>query len=122
MNNVSVLVVEDDDYMRDILSDLLENAGAKVFRATNGKEAITYLEREKIDLVLSDVQMPMMGGVELLKLIREKNKEIPVVLLVSGHSDLSEESAIALGAIGLLHKPYNVKTLFERLHSILPQS
>ncbi|MFZ3228669.1 MAG: response regulator [Pseudobdellovibrio sp.] len=116
--NFNILVVEDDAGMLEILGDILEGYGGKVFRATHGEEALNCIDKERIDLVLSDVQMPIMGGIDLVKNIRIKNLKIPVVLFITGQSELTEESALEIGAIGLVHKPYKVKVLIERIETV----
>ena len=70
-------------------------------------------------VMIMDVLMPVMGGIDLVKAIRAKNLDIPVVLLVTGQSDLNEQSALALGAAGLVHKPYNIGVLLERINECL---
>lgn len=115
----NILVVEDDLGMLEVLGDILEGNGALVFRATQGVEALQWINSEqRIDLVLSDVQMPTMGGIDLVKNIRLKNLKIPIVLLVTGQSELTEESALSIGAAGLIHKPYNIKALIERIDRV----
>jgi CheY-like chemotaxis protein len=117
--NVKILVVEDDGDMRDILVDVAEATGASVFQAANGKSAISRLEMERFDLVVSDVQMPEMGGIELTKAIRAKTSDAPMVLLISGQTDLSEDGALAIGAAGLIHKPFSMDSLFAKMSQLL---
>ena len=117
---LSILVVEDDIDMLNVLCEIIQENGATVFRAANGVEALQVLEAERIDLVLSDVQMPLMGGLELVKKIRIINKDIPICLFVTGHSDLTEESAHAVGAAGLIFKPYSRKDIIGKIRQLLP--
>ena len=117
--NITILVVEDDLDMREVLCDFFKDGGATVFDAENGKVALEVMSKEQVDLVVSDVQMPIMDGVELLKMIRAKNPEIPIVLFTTGQSQLTEESAIASGASGLLNKPYNFNILAEKISELL---
>ena len=119
LTNINILIVEDDADMRDILTDLIRENGATVFQAADGKEALQIIESETIHLVISDVLMPVMGGIDLVKAIRAKNLDIPVVLLVTGQSDLNEQSALVLGAAGLVHKPYNIGVLLQRISECL---
>jgi DNA-binding response OmpR family regulator len=114
-----ILVVEDDPYMLEALGDYLQRSGATVLRALNGSIAFQLIESKRIDLVLSDVQMPVMDGIELLKRVRVKNPKVPIVLLATGQSQLTEESALALGAAGLIHKPFNLKVLGDKISELL---
>lgn len=117
--NFSILVVEDDMQMREVLCDIFKKIGVQYFAAENGQEALQVLLTKNIHLILSDVQMPVMDGVQLLKEVRSKNKELPIVLLATGQSEITEESALAFGASGLLHKPFVIKVLIERVKQIL---
>lgn len=115
----SILIVEDDGAMRLVLCKIFSKLGVQLYSAENGQQALNIMKIQKIHLVLSDVQMPIMDGVELLKQADAKNCELPIFLLATGHSDLTEESALSLGAVGLIHKPFNIQTLVEKTQKIL---
>jgi CheY-like chemotaxis protein len=91
----------------------------KVFTASNGSEGIEIVLKEEIDLVISDVQMPVMTGLELLKSIRAHNPKIPIVVLATGHSHLTEEMATEAGASGLIHKPFRLAEIKKLAKSLL---
>lgn len=111
LKNLSILVVEDDPDLLGILCEFLSMQGADVSQAINGKEALEVLAAKKIDLVLSDVQMPVMDGVELVRAIKRKDKNSPVVFLTTGHSSLDEISAQDLGAAAFIVKPFKLQQL-----------
>lgn len=115
---ISILIVEDDGEMREILGDVFEDRGARVLRASNGVEAFALVEKERIDLVMSDIQMPVMDGIELLRKIRKKDPKIPIVLLATGQSQLSEQGARSLGAAGLILKPFNLRSLADQVETL----
>tara|TARA_B110001454_G_C12723192_1_gene435841 strand:- start:1290 stop:1676 length:387 start_codon:yes stop_codon:yes gene_type:complete len=119
LKDKKILVVEDEKDLRDILAAVLENLVSEVFVAENGEKALQILETESVDLILSDVQMPVMGGFELTKRVRSKNLLIPVILLISGQSDLTEQSACSIGASGLMTKPCDIKTLRNKIMLLL---
>ena len=73
----------------------------------------------KIDLVLSDIKMPIMDGIELLKSINACDQHMPLVWLMTGQSDLKEEAALALGAQGLLSKPFKLQVLLGKIKESL---
>jgi CheY-like chemotaxis protein len=115
----SVLIVEDDDKMRETLCDAITRLGVQIFSAENGEKAFHLIESHKIHFVLSDVQMPVMTGVELLRKVKEKNPTIPIFLLATGQAQLTEKEALAFGAIGLLHKPFHLRALIEKIKEAL---
>lgn len=121
-SNYCIMIVEDDTDMLDVISGIFQDTGAKVLTATNGKEAFELLLHSKIDFVLSDVQMPIMNGTDLLKKIRIRNPEIPIVLLATGQSSLTPESAKELGAADLIHKPFKMNEITKLVQSYLAKA
>ena len=81
MSQPKVLVVEDDVSLREALSDTLQLAGYAVSSAADGAKALEMMENEYIDVVVSDVQMGPMDGSELLRIIKQKNPQMPVILM-----------------------------------------
>lgn len=115
----SILIVEDDPVLLELICDYFSMTGATIFQAANGELAFQIIESTSIDLVLSDVQMPVMDGFELLKKIRVKNSIVPFVLLVTGQCELTEADAFASGASGLIHKPFKLNEVSEKIHQFL---
>lgn len=115
LKGLKILVVEDDPDLLGILCEFLLMQGADVTQALNGKEALDFLTKIQFDLVLSDVQMPVMDGVELIKSIKQKNQNSPVVFLTSGHSSLDEISAQDLGAAAFIVKPFKLQVLLTNI-------
>lgn len=120
---VSILAAEDNAINRKVLKALLKKLGyTNVSFVTNGKLAVEAVEREKYDVVLMDVQMPVMDGIEATRLIGERQKEMmalegssyvgPKVVFVTATVDQAlEEKAKKLGAMGFVPKPFNLKQL-----------
>ena len=104
----TVLVVDDSPVIRDIVSEVLTGAGLKVVTAENGLTAKRYLESNVCDLVVSDVEMPEMSGLELLEHIRKSNDTLPVIILTTRSSPESRRRAASLGA-----NAYIVKSEFR---------
>jgi CheY-like chemotaxis protein len=121
-SNFSILIVEDDSALLKVLSTYLKKAGATVFQATNGQEAYQIVETENIHFVLSDVQMPIMNGVELLKKIRVTKPIIPIVLLATGQAELTKDDALKFGASGLIHKPFKLLSLHDEIVRLMNKS
>ena len=115
----NVLVVDDDDFVRLSLQHLLEAHGYRVFSAVGGKEALELLEREAIDLVLTDLRMPGMDGLELLARVKGRWPHIAVILL-TGYSSLNSAiQALRHGADDYLLKPCGEQEMIERLRAAL---
>src|SRR5690242_4496861 len=105
--NCSVLVVDDEADLREIIAFDFEAAGYNVREAHNGSEALEIVKKESIDAVVSDIRMPVMGGLELLKNLRKLNSNpSPVVVFVSGYSDVTPEEAYHFGSEGIFAKPF----------------
>lgn len=114
-----VLVVDDEDLFRNALASTLKHEGYKVTAVQHGKLAQDVIGLEKVDAVISDINMPGMSGIELLHQLKKTNPELPVVLM-TGFSDLKETTeAYDLGAKGFLAKPFKKEELLELLKVIL---
>jgi CheY-like chemotaxis protein len=103
-----VLVVDDSPTIRDVVSEILADHGLEVKLAANGEEAIAMVEALSPDLVLTDLEMPVMDGFELLRRIRARWRQLPVVLLTTRGSAEDRRQATTLGA-----DAYLVKSKFE---------
>ncbi|TMJ16454.1 MAG: response regulator, partial [Alphaproteobacteria bacterium] len=101
---LKVLLVEDNDHVREFATALLEDLHYKVLSAEGGEEALALLEREEVDLLFSDVVMPGMSGIDLARAAREAHPGLPV-LLASGYSEAVIEGAAA--PFEFLNKPYD---------------
>ena len=119
--SLTVLIVEDDDELREILQAEFELDGLTVLTATNGSEAVTKVRELKPDLVLMDVLMPTMNGIEATKLIKsdKKTRHIPIIMLtvVEKKDDIVE--ALEIGAIDYINKPFFMPELKARVKAIL---
>jgi len=117
--SASVLVVEDDPNVRAILTQFLEGRGLVVQSAEHGLEALDLLATCPVDLVLSDVQMPKMTGLELLRVVRERDPDIQLVL-ITGHSSVRDAvEAIKLGAADYVEKPIDPHRLGRIVDGVL---
>ena len=109
----TVLVVEDDDTLRDALCDTLDYGGFGAISARNGVEALKQLERIDVDLIVSDVQMDAMDGFDLLRAVKAKRPDIPFVLITAHGSVEKAVAAIRDGAADYLVKPFEAQVLLE---------
>jgi len=104
-----ILVVEDEDLMRDILIEELAELNCIIESSPNGTDAWDRIQKGKYDFVISDVRMPGMSGKDLLKKISKMSGARPKVLLVSGYLDVSEAEALEMTAVAMLPKPYDLQ-------------
>lgn len=111
MSQPKVLVVEDDVSLREALSDTLQLAGYAVSSAANGAKALEMMENEYIDVVVSDVQMGPMDGSELLRIIKQKNPQMPVILMTAYGTIQKAVEAMHAGAADYIVKPFEIDAL-----------
>ncbi len=106
-----ILVVDDEEALREIIVDAIEPLGAKVYQASGGLEAIKIVHSNPVDLVISDIRMPLGSGVNLLKDIVALTVGRPKVILISGFADIEIADIYSLGADAFLSKPFNLDHL-----------
>ena len=114
-----ILVVEDDEDMRENLRRILGRAGYQVQLARDGSEAITVLQTQPFHLVLTDLVMPRMGGLELLREIRRRERDLPVVFLTAFGKPAAFAEAMDLGAIGFITKPFHATSLLAVIREVI---
>ena len=120
---MDVLVVDDAATMRRIVKGLLRELGIKNIReAENGSTALDELRKKKADLVVSDWNMPIMNGLDLLRAIRQDNdlKSTPVLMVTAEAKKENIIEALQAGVSNYIVKPFNAKTLEEKLSKIFP--
>lgn len=119
MDKLKILVVDDEDRMRKLISDFLKIKEFTVVEAANGEEAIDIFFSDKdISLVILDVMMPKMDGWEVLKSIREHSK-VPVIMLTARSEEQDELKGFEYGADEYISKPFSPKILVARVEAIL---
>ena len=114
-----ILVADDEDDLRTLLGDLLSGAGYDVSSAADGEEAIALIRGDKPDLVMLDIQMPRMNGIEVLKFVNQHYPALRVVML-TGFADLKYAmEAREFGARDFISKPYKIDDILETISRIL---
>lgn len=111
MSIPTILVVEDDAALSDALQDTLELAGYNVITADNGKAALTCLHQQDVSLVVSDINMPEMDGESLLKEVKEKSPETPIMLMTAYGTIEQAVETMKEGAIDYMVKPFEAEVL-----------
>jgi CheY-like chemotaxis protein len=107
----SILLVEDKSEVREVIADLFEFEGFLVHQAADGAAALEVIDSRHIDLVLTDVHMPVLGGVALIMKIREKNKYLPLVFVLTAGAPDGEKEFLKLGVNAFFRKPVDWKRL-----------
>ena len=116
----TILVVEDNEELLQLMVRLLRR-DYNVFTAENGKDAVTVLENEEIDLIVSDVMMPVMDGIEFCRYVKNKLEmsHIPVILLTAKNKEEDRAEAYEVGADAFISKPFNLAVLHARIRNLL---
>jgi len=109
----TLLIVDDEDDLREIVGFHFQKAGFNVLTASGGNEAFDLVQNNKIDLVLSDIQMPNGSGIEMLEKIKAKFPGVPVVMFVTGYSSASEKKIYEKGAVAIFSKPFNKDAVLQ---------
>ena len=121
MNYNNILVVDDEKEIRDLLEINLRSEGYFVFKASSGKEALEILNKEEIHLIVLDVMMPDMNGLEVCKRIKVNNN-IPILMLSAKVEDIDRILGIMTGADDYICKPFNSLELIVRIRALIRRS
>jgi two-component system, cell cycle response regulator DivK len=119
-----ILVVEDQEDNRQILRDLLTNAGYQMIEAVNGEEALAEVAKHRPDLILMDIQLPIMDGYEATRRIRINPdlKSVPIIAVTSYALAGDESKALAAGCDAYVTKPFSPRQLLAKIREYLPDS
>ena len=118
----SILVVEDSPTMRQLISFAMKRIpNARVIEATDGVDALKKLSSEKVDLILADINMPVMDGLKLVSLVKNNQsyKDIPVIIITTEGAREDKERALAIGANAYLAKPIQTQELIKLVTSFI---
>lgn len=119
----SILVVEDDKLSQNIISRILKTKNYNVSTASNGKAAVQMMEKQSPDLVLLDVMMPEMSGLDTLKWIKDNHPNIPVIMLSClDQQGKAAKEAKKLGAVDFVSKPPDFQALLGKIEKVLGQA
>jgi two-component system, chemotaxis family, chemotaxis protein CheY len=118
----NILVVEDSPTMRQLISFAMKRiANSYVIEATDGVDALKKLSSDKVDLILCDINMPVMDGLKLVSLVRDNPtyKEIPIIMVTTEGAEEDRKRAIAIGANAYLPKPIQTQELIKLVNTYL---
>jgi DNA-binding NtrC family response regulator len=114
-----LLIVDDDDGMRDTLLDILEEEGYRVALAEDGLTALDAIKSARFDLVLMDIVMPRMNGVEVLKHVKSIDEDVLVIMMTAYAGNDLIEQAMELGAYRVLRKPLDVTEVLSLIREAI---
>lgn len=117
----TLLLVDDDQALNQLLAEYLSKEGFDVLSAFNGQQALDMLDRQP-DLMVLDIMMPELNGIDLLKNMRQRSIQLPILMLTAKGDDLDRILGLELGADDYLAKPCNPRELLARINAILRRS
>ncbi|MEW6412956.1 MAG: response regulator [Candidatus Zixiibacteriota bacterium] len=115
----SILVVDDDQSICDVLSDILATAGHRITKCLDGHSALEVIGRSQFDLVITDLGMPGMSGLELAELIHAAIPDLPVVLVTALGSQFTDADVVRGGIAAVLDKPFHFHQLHDTVNKAL---
>lgn len=124
MSQKKILVIDDEELIIRSLSKLLEKNGYTVFVAKNGQDALVMVEEENFDLIIADIRMPGMNGVETMRSINEilkkqKIKKAPVIFITGYADEKIEKMAEEFSPVAYIYKPFDISELVEKVRNTL---
>ena len=115
----NILIVEDDRELNDVICTYFKNNNYNTISCLNGQEALIKLEKEKIDLMISDIMMPIMDGFTLIEKVRVKNTKLPIIFMTARDDKFSKQLAYKIGVDDYVVKPFDLDELILKVGAIL---
>ena len=119
MNPLRILIVDDEPPIRRFLRTALAAQDYRVEEAGDGEAALDFLKRNPVDLVILDLGLPGMDGLEVVRLLRAEGKSVPIIILSSRDDEAGKVAALDLGADDYVSKPFGVEELSARVRAAL---
>lgn len=117
-----ILVVEDDKELRELFCTVLSENGYEPVAAANGEDALQIMEHSYIDLIISDIMMPKMDGLELIKILREANYTLPILIITAKDGMNDKQAGFRAGTDDYMVKPIDVNEMLWRISALLRRS
>lgn len=116
-----VLTVDDSRTILAMLRHTLSNAGFEVLQAEDGQKGLNVLARERVDLIITDINMPVMDGIEFIKQVRAKgaHQSLPILILTTETSQEKRDQGRAAGGTGWIVKPFDPEKLINVIHRVV---
>ena len=124
MSAKTILYVEDNEYNRKIVRQLLARTAYQLIEAVDGEQGVAVATEQKPDLILMDVQMPKLSGLDATRALRAEpsTAQIPIVIITSFALSGDDQKAMAAGATAYLAKPYSPRQLLDLIRKLVPES
>ena len=119
MASEKILIVDDEEGVRGMLADFFDTLGYQSISAQNGREALDLIEKHHVSLVISDIKMPIMDGIELLKRIKKTHADLDVVLITGYGPDYSRKVVKEAGASDFITKPFNIDVIEKKVRLLM---
>jgi len=116
---MNILLIEDDSYIAEFISKGLREETYTVEHAGSGEEGLSHVERSEYDLIILDIMLPKMNGIEVCKMLRKRGVETPVIMLTAKSSVKDKVSGLECGADDYITKPFSFDEFLARIHTIL---
>jgi CheY-like chemotaxis protein len=123
LNEATVLIVDDEPILQEVCAFWLKQGGCQqVFTASDGLEALALIEERKVDMLIADIHMPKMDGVELIRTIRGRDFSVPGIVFMSAYMDVDLAEMYNLGVTKFLEKPFTAEILVEAVETSLSEA
>lgn len=117
-----IAIVDDEKKIRDMIKSYLHNEGYEIIEAKDGMEALQLIENYSIELMLLDVMMPQMDGLQVLRDIRMNRKKLPIIMLTAKSEEIDMLLGLEMGADDYMTKPFSMRELAARIKAVLRRS
>ncbi|MEH7238036.1 response regulator transcription factor [Bacillus sp. JJ1562] len=117
-----ILLAEDEEVLRMLVVDTLEDEGYSIDEASDGEEAYTLIKKNAYDLILLDYMMPVYSGLELIEMIRKENNHTKIMMLSAKSQSSDQQKVLDAGADYFMSKPFSPLQLVERIEEILGEA
>lgn len=114
-----ILIVDDEDIIRFLLVDVLTSDEFEILEAANGKEAVEIIENDCPDLIITDTNMPIMDGFEVVEFLNKNNNTSPVIMMSANNSDAYRQKANSLGIRHIVIKPFSLDEIADLVNKLL---
>src|SRR5438552_16069420 len=120
-HSATILLVDDEESVQRLLTDPLERDGYRVVQARDGEEALASFDRQHVDLVVLDVMLPKLDGLEVCKRLRSTSS-VPIIMLTARDDELDKVLGLELGADDYITKPFSIREFRSRVRAVLRRS
>ncbi|MDW7682417.1 MAG: response regulator, partial [bacterium] len=117
--NEKILIVDDDEILRESLSVVLQNRGYQCIQASNGRIAFELISGQEFDVVISDIEMPELNGIALMERANELQPRLPFIIITAYATVETAINALRKGAFDYLTKPLNFEDVYLKIHKLL---